>query len=187
MPTRVVTRSDMTRPATEGEDEAMVRAARDGDRAALAALHARYAPLVHGILMSRLPPSEADDLTQEVFVRVMQRFETLRDPRAFPGWVCALARRFAAGFFRGRRSDSVADGVDAADPSPTAHTRAEAEEVLATIRGLPEAYSETLMLRLVEGLTGPQIAARTGMTHGSVRVNLHRGMALLRERLGEHP
>jgi len=39
---------------------------------------------------------------------------------------------------------------------------------------LPDAYRETLILRLVEGMTGPEIAARTGLTHGSVRVNLHR-------------
>ena len=39
------------------------------------------------------------------------------------------------------------------------------------------------MLRLVEGMTGPEIAARTGLTDGSVRVNLHRGMKLLREKL----
>jgi RNA polymerase sigma-70 factor, ECF subfamily len=49
---------------------------------------------------------------------------------------------------------------------------------------LPEAYRETLVLRLVEGMTGPEIAARTGLTAASVRVNLHRGMKLLRERLG---
>jgi RNA polymerase sigma-70 factor (ECF subfamily) len=40
------------------------------------------------------------------------------------------------------------------------------------------------VLRLVEGMTGPEIAARTGLTAASVRVNLHRGMKLLRERLG---
>ena len=40
------------------------------------------------------------------------------------------------------------------------------------------------MLRLVEGLTGPEIAMRTGLTPASVRVNLHRGMKLLREKLG---
>jgi RNA polymerase sigma-70 factor (ECF subfamily) len=40
-----------------------------------------------------------------------------------------------------------------------------------------------LILRLVEGMTGPEIAARIGMTHGSVRVNLHRGMQQLREAL----
>jgi RNA polymerase sigma-70 factor (ECF subfamily) len=48
---------------------------------------------------------------------------------------------------------------------------------------LPEAYRETLLMRLVEGLTGPEIALRTGLTPDSVRVNLHRGMKLLRERL----
>ena len=55
--------------------------------------------------------------------------------------------------------------------------------VLAAIQSLPEAYSETLTLRLVEGMTGPEIAARTGLTEGSVRVNLHRGMKQLREKL----
>ena len=56
--------------------------------------------------------------------------------------------------------------------------------MLEVVRGLPEAYRETLVLRLVEGMTGPEIAARTGMTPASVRVNLHRGMKLLREKLG---
>jgi RNA polymerase sigma-70 factor (ECF subfamily) len=42
------------------------------------------------------------------------------------------------------------------------------------------------MLRFVAGLTGPEIAERTGLSHGSVRVNLHRGVALLRERLRGH-
>ena len=55
--------------------------------------------------------------------------------------------------------------------------------MLATIRRLPEAYRETLVLRLVEGMTGPEIAERTGMQPGSVRVNLHRGMQMLREAL----
>jgi RNA polymerase sigma-70 factor (ECF subfamily) len=56
--------------------------------------------------------------------------------------------------------------------------------ILEVIRRLPEAYRETLILRLVEGMTGPEIAERTGLTAGSVRVNLHRGMQMLREKLG---
>jgi RNA polymerase sigma-70 factor, ECF subfamily len=55
--------------------------------------------------------------------------------------------------------------------------------VLQMIRKLPEAYRETLILRFVEGMTGPEIAESTGMKPGSVRVNLHRGMKLLREQL----
>ena len=60
----------------------------------------------------------------------------------------------------------------------------EPAKVLALIRTLPEAYRETLVLRLVEGMTGPEIAQRTGLTAGSVRVNLHRGMQQLRQKLG---
>jgi RNA polymerase sigma-70 factor, ECF subfamily len=67
-------------------------------------------------------------------------------------------------------------------PAPDVDASA-ALAVLSEIRALPEAYRETLVLRLVEGLTGPEIAARTGLTHASVRVNLHRGMKLLRVRL----
>ena len=55
--------------------------------------------------------------------------------------------------------------------------------MLALIQRLPESYRETLMLRLVEGMTGPEIAARTGLGADSVRVNLCRGMKLLRDQL----
>jgi len=56
-------------------------------------------------------------------------------------------------------------------------------EVMAAMQGLPEAYRETLLMRLVENLSGPEIARKTGLTEGSVRVNLCRGMKMLRERL----
>ena len=57
------------------------------------------------------------------------------------------------------------------------------DRVLGHIRELPDAYRETLLMRLVDGLTGPEIAAATGLTAASVRVNLCRGMDLLRELL----
>jgi RNA polymerase sigma-70 factor (ECF subfamily) len=70
------------------------------------------------------------------------------------------------------------------DRSGAASHRAEALAALDAVKSLPAAYRETLILRLVEGMTGPEIAARTGMTAASVRVNLHRGMKQLREKLG---
>jgi RNA polymerase sigma-70 factor (ECF subfamily) len=56
-------------------------------------------------------------------------------------------------------------------------------EVLHAIQQLPEAYREILIMRLVEQMTGPEIAAKTGRSHGAVRVHLFKGMALLRDRL----
>ena len=57
--------------------------------------------------------------------------------------------------------------------------------MLDAIRRLPATYCETLMLRLVEGMTGPEIAVQTGLAPASVRVNLCRGMKLLRDELGD--
>jgi RNA polymerase sigma-70 factor (ECF subfamily) len=73
---------------------------------------------------------------------------------------------------------------DPAGPSSPPEARLDAERAIAAIQRLPEAYRETLVLRLVQGLTGPEIAAMTGLTPDSVRVNLHRGFKLLREQLG---
>ena len=74
-----------------------------------------------------------------------------------------------------------------AGPPTSPEARADAQRALEAIQRLPEAYRETLVLRLVEGLTGPEIARLTGLTPDSVRVNLHRGMKLLRDRLERRP
>jgi RNA polymerase sigma-70 factor, ECF subfamily len=168
------------RPVADDLDEAsLVRAAQRGDRGAFGLLYDRYCRVVHAILLARLPPSEVDDLVQEVFLTALDRLAALRDPAAFPGWLAAIARNRAADRHR-RRPDHIALAEESATAAPVAP---EALAVMAVLRALPDAYRETLVMRLVEGMTGPEIAARTGLTHASVRVNLHRGMRLLRERL----
>ncbi len=162
------------------DDARLVESARAGDRAAFGRLFTLYAPMVHGVLLARLPPAEVDDLVQDVFLQAMRQLHALRDPLAFGGWLATIARNRAADYHRRAPATvELADDWPAPDPA-----HAEALSVLALIRTLPGAYRETLVLRLVEGLTGPEIAERTGLTPGSVRVNLHRGMARLREKLG---
>jgi RNA polymerase sigma-70 factor (ECF subfamily) len=136
--------------------------------------------MVHAIVLARVPPGEADDLVQEVFLAAMRQLHALRDERAFGGWLASIARNSARGW---RRRSVEVQELQEAGAAGTQEDDAEARHALATIRMLPEAYRETLMMRLVEGMTGPEIAARTGLTHDSVRVNLHRGMKLLREAL----
>jgi len=161
-------------------DPALVAAARDGDRAAFGRLYDRYARMVHGILLARVPHAEVTDLVQDVFLQAMRRLHTLRDTGAFGGWLAMIARNRASDYFRrSRPMDELPEEIGGRDPH-----HAEAAAALKAIQALPEAYRETLMLRLVEGMTGPEIAARTGMTPASVRVNLHRGMKQLREKLG---
>jgi len=152
-----------------------------GDRRAFAAVHRRYAPVVHACLLARVPPGEAEDLVQDVFTKALEKIHQLRDAAAVGPWLCQLARHRAADFWRrGPRADAALPD----DVAAPARATLEAREVLDEVRALPEAYRETLLMRLVEQMTGPEIAAATGLTPGSVRVNLHRGMKLLRERLG---
>jgi RNA polymerase sigma-70 factor (ECF subfamily) len=165
-------------------DAALVDAAQRGDRPAFAALYERYAPMVHGILLARVPWGEAADLAQDVFLQAMRTLRSLRDPAAFGGWLATIARNRARDYYRrSKETVELNEELHGASGNTTA-ARAEALQVLEVIRELPDAYRETLILRLVEGLTGPEIAERTGLTAGSVRVNLHRGMQMLKEKLG---
>ena len=164
--------------APDPEGELLLRA-RAGDRDAFALLHARYARVVHAILLARVSREEADDLVQDVFLTALNRIHDVREEGAFGPWLCAIARNRATDALRrqGRFATLTLE------PAYSAPPHQQAREALDAIRALPPAFGETLMMRLVEGLNGPEIALRTGMTEGSVRVNLHRGMALLRQKL----
>ena len=165
----------------EPDDAGLVAAAQRGEQAAFGALYRRHARLVQAVLLSRVAPDGVDDLLHDVFLQAMGRISSLRRGASFASWIASIARRRAADWRR-RRPDTVELREDM-PAEPVSEDRARAEEAIAAIASLPEAYRETLMLRFVAGLDGPEIAARTGLTYGSVRVNLHRGTALLRARM----
>ena len=170
-----------SRTTAGGADADLVAAAQRGDRGAFGLLYERYGPMVHGILLARVPWEHAEDLVQDVFLVALQRLASLRTPAAFGGWLATIARNRATDH---HRQDRRAEEVELEElPAAPPEDHGEALAVLDAIRALPDTYRETLTMRLVEGMTGPEIAARTGLTEGSVRVNLHRGMKQLKERL----
>ncbi len=175
-----------SQPAVEArrdaDQAALIGRASRGDRAAFGLLYERYAGLVHGVLLARVPPWDAEDLAQEVFLNAMHPMSRRRDPAALGRWLATLARNRAIEFHRTQRhhpSGSLDEAPEVAKQSGDP----QALMILDLIRKLPEAYRETLILRLVEGLTGPEIAGHCGLTADSVRVNLCRGMKLLRDQL----
>ncbi|MCA1566524.1 MAG: sigma-70 family RNA polymerase sigma factor [Acidobacteria bacterium] len=163
-------------------DAALVAAVRAGDRDAFGRLYDAYSRMVHGILLARVPYGEVDDLVQDVFLVALRKIDALRDAAAFGPWLAMITRNRAMDFHR--RSRDTTELTEEIATADAAAPEAEATEVLNLIRQLPEAYREPLILRFVEGMTGPEIAGRTGLAPASVRVNIHRGMKLLREKLG---
>ena len=171
-----------TQPQETRIEVLLVRAVLSGDREGFGQLYDLFAPMVHGILLARVPRSEVDDLVQDIFLHALKKLHTLSDRNAFGPWIAMIARNRAMDFHRQSR-ETVDVTEDLSSHSSGAPSGVKATEMLDIVRSLPDAYRETLVLRLVEGMTGPEIATRTGLTPASVRVNLHRGMKLLREKL----
>ena len=176
-------KSEQTQTATPPQTSALVQTVervRAGDNGAFNELYRMFAPMVHGIVLARVRRTEVDDIVQEVFLSAFKNLHSLREAAAVGAWLAMIARNRAAEFYRRERpTEELSEDLREKETHKT-----EAREILKAIRALPDAYRETLVLRLVEGMTGPEIAERTGLTPESVRVNLHRGMKLLREKLG---
>ncbi len=162
----------------------------DHDGAARA-LRRRFGALVHGVMLAHAPLKAVEELTEETLDWAGVKLGSLREPGALPAWLAMSARRRAIDARR-RQAASAAPLDDRPEPADRrsegrAAATVEADEAIEAVRTLPEAYRETLILRLVEGLSGPEIAEKTGLTPGSVRVNLHRGLTLLRAKLEGAP
>lgn len=158
----------------------LVEHAVSGDADAFGEIYRAFKPLVHGIVLAYVPYDDAGDVVQEVFLAAYKSLHTLREKAAVGAWLVRIARNRAADHYRGTRAtEELPEALCGRE-----NRQNEAAEALDAIRTLPGSYRETLVLRLIEGMTGNEIAEKTGMTPESVRVNLHRGMEQLRQKLG---
>jgi RNA polymerase sigma-70 factor (ECF subfamily) len=148
-------------------------------------LYRAHAKVVHGIALAHVGWPDADDVVQECFLRIQRGIESVRDSEAIGAWVAQVARNAARDWLRRRRRRKETVEVNEELAAPADSPSELGDRLLGFLAELPEAYRETLALRLVEGLGGEEIAARTGLTPGSVRVNLCRGMAMLRTKVAE--
>src|SRR5258708_13795241 len=91
-------------------DEALVRAAQGGDRAAFGQLYQRYVRMVHGILLSRVPTASAEDLVHDVFLQALRSLAAMREVSRFGPWLSAIALNRATDFYRrAKPNDSLDD------------------------------------------------------------------------------
>jgi RNA polymerase sigma-70 factor (ECF subfamily) len=158
----------------------LIEQVRNGDEEAFGELYRIFAPMVNGIVLARVPRDDVQDIVQDVFLAAYKNLSSLKDDNLFGAWLAKIARNRAADWYRQRKAtDELDESISSGESK-----RGEAAEVLRAIRSLSDAYSETLVMRLVEGMTAKEIAERTGLKPESVRVNLHRGMELLRQSLG---
>ena len=177
-------------------DEVLVGRSQRGDRAAFEELVRRTARLVFSRLYLETGSSDrAEDLVQETFMLAWRKIRQVTDPAGFRSWLFTIAQSVAidAGRRDRRRKRSgtreaaerlheVADGSPAPDES--AQREESRQQVLAMLRSLPEEYRLPLTLRYIAGADYETISQQLGLTNGSLRGLLHRGMSRLREAMG---
>lgn len=170
-------------------------AARRGDPAGIEAVYRRYAPAVLAWFRARLGDGHlAEDLTGDAFVAVIAALPRYTGgPEAFAGWLFTLVRRDFIDHLRrsARRPETpVAEPLTRETVPDTADSvveRAEAARVRAALAQLSPDQQEVLVLRVVAGLTTPEVAAATGRTVGAVKALQHRGLDSLGRLLGKPP
>jgi RNA polymerase sigma-70 factor (ECF subfamily) len=124
------------------EDAVLVSSARDGDRAAFGRLYEKYARMVHGVLLAKVPLDEVNDLVQDVFVIALRRLSTLRETGSLGAWLVTIARNRANDFYR---RSTPEEQLEEETPEPkieggVGDRRDQALAILNAIRSLPEAY-----------------------------------------------
>jgi RNA polymerase sigma-70 factor, ECF subfamily len=167
--------------------EADVALAAGGDAAAFERLYRTHVAKVHSLARRMLGSHDADEVTQDVFVRTWQKLGTFRGDAAFTTWLHRLAvnvvieRRRSYAVQRERISDDESAIERAAVVRPGRGDLAlDFEQALAS---LPDGAREVFVLHDVEGYKHREIAAMLDIASGTSKRQLHRARLLMRKRL----
>ena len=173
-----------------------MRSAKGGDRAAFEELVRRVSRLVFARLYLETGDSHrAEDLLQETLLSAFRAIRDLADPRGFRTWLLRIAQNVAIDaarrdlrqkraatpqYLTSMHKQAAQKEVPAAEQAEREETR---QQVLAVLRSLPEEYRLPLTLRYIAGADYDTICTQLGLTNGSLRGLLHRGLKLLRAKL----
>lgn len=190
-------RDEKTEAAAEDWERECIDATLNGDRDAFNRIVEAYAPRIYTHLYRMLRNrEEAEDITQETFIRAYRYLKSYDTARPFRGWIYTVATRLAFNAIRGRKrreatqeksehDPTVAAPVAVAPIAPAASAaRGELRESLAeAVQQLPEAARILIHLHYQEGMAIREAAEIAGMSEGAARVALHRARKTLREML----
>jgi RNA polymerase sigma-70 factor, ECF subfamily len=178
-------------PTERPSDPDLVRRCRQGDPEAWRLLVRRHTPLAYRLALRMLRrPAEAEDATQEVFLRVHRSLGSYDPARPLAPWIGQIAyhaclRRLHGS---GRLAGDDAALAEVADDRPAPEDAAATQEAGALLERAIETLAAQdralLVLRYREGLSDSEVAEATGMPEGTVKTRTYRARARLRELLG---
>ncbi len=166
-------------------EETLVRSAQRGDRAAFEELVRRTSRLVFARLYLETGNSHrAEDLLQDTLLTAYRSLARFKEPGKIPAGLFRFAQNTAIDAARAEHRQKRLPTARPSSPVPRPEENIEREElrqqVLAVLRSLPDEYRLALTMRYLAGADYETIQAEMGLTNGSLRGLLHRGLKLLR-------
>jgi RNA polymerase sigma-70 factor (ECF subfamily) len=184
----------------------LVRQARQGDVRAFEQIFQQFQRRIYNVVYQMVGQAEdAEDLTQEVFVRAYQGLPRLQEEETFPSWLHRIALNLCRTHLKrsrrwrsltaedppasdGEAGETLLDQVP--DPAGTPAEQIAEKELQNVVRravaSLPVHYREVVVLHHLEGFDLETIAAMLGCAGGTVKSRLARGRAMLKERLQDY-
>lgn len=171
-------------------DEILVQRAQRGDMAAFEELVRRTSRLVFARLYLETGDAhQAEDLLQETLLTAYRTLRQLTTPEKFRAWLLRIATNHAIDAARRdtrlKRTPQPIERPEPERPDERLEKEEQRQKVIAILRDLPEEYRLPLTLRYLVGLDYEAIQAQMGLTNGSLRGLLHRGVEKMRAALTE--
>jgi RNA polymerase sigma-70 factor (ECF subfamily) len=174
-------------PATEPVPLSDLARAAAGDARAFEAIYRTHLPRIHSLVRRMTAGRDADEVTQDVFVRLWQKLGTFRGDSSFSTWLHRLAVNVVIERFRTEqvRRGRMIDGEDIFEllPGP-AQTRDLGMDFEAALEKLPDGAREIFVLHDIEGYKHHEIATLLEISAGTSKAQLHRARMMLRKHLG---
>jgi RNA polymerase sigma-70 factor (ECF subfamily) len=169
------------------DDAHLIAACRRGEARAMEMLYHQFKRRVFGMAHRIVGVSDAEEVAQEVFVRVFRGLASFRGDSALSTWIYRLTVNASLSHLakRGRRQEVSDDGlIELAAPPLAERDSALASRIEAALTRLPAGYRAILVLHDVEGLSHEECAAILECRIGTCKSQLHKARARMRELLG---
>ena len=143
-----------------------------------------FHPRLQRFVYNRVPdPQAADDVLQEVYLKIHTHIDSLRDSDRMQAWLYQITRNTIHDYYRSQRPlDEISDDIAAPElPDPTDDIMTQlTESIRSMIYFLPDEYREALILTEIEGLTQKELAERLGISVSGAKSRVQRGRRQLR-------
>jgi RNA polymerase sigma-70 factor (ECF subfamily) len=178
----------------EVEDEELIRLVNLGDQEAFTQLYNRHLPPVFKRVAYLIPEKDVEDVTQEIFIAMIQSLKTFRGDSKFSTWLRVITNRQISNYYRKNQRHLQAGDLDVDDSwvQQKAESKSSGREtqdrkiyVQQFLMQVPQHYREIVLLRFVDGLKFQEIADLQGQSLDAVKSTFRRAIHAMQKKLGE--